>query len=159
MMVRRTWSSCREEVSALPNSWNTATSPASRCSEGTPGFRRRSTVGNCLISSTLTEVGFSGWCETLKLRCPAGRQVSTPVPANLGQYRRPSKVRASRPWYRRSHLAILRYWVPHPPVLRVRFLTFLLPNPQIRAANYRLVSLCWFRCQNVFLSVQKHSSA
>src|SRR6266481_5729998 len=107
MMVRRTWSSCSEEVSALPNSWKTATSPASRCSEGTPGFRRRSTVGNCLISSTLTEVGFSGWCETLQLRCLPGHQVSTPVPANLGQYRRRSKVRASRPWYRRSHFAIL----------------------------------------------------
>src|SRR6266403_3839436 len=72
MIVRNTWSSCREEVSALPNSWNTATSPASRCSEGRPGFLRRSTVGNCLISSTLTEVGFSGWCETLQIRCPAG---------------------------------------------------------------------------------------
>ena len=49
-------------------------------------------------------------------------------------------------------------WVPHPPVLRVRFLTFLPPNPQIRAANYRVVSPCWFQYQNVFLSVQKHST-
>src|SRR3989441_4911242 len=33
MMVRRTWSSCSEDVSAFPSSWKTATSPFSRCSE------------------------------------------------------------------------------------------------------------------------------
>jgi hypothetical protein len=36
-----------------------------------------------------------------------GHRVSTPIPANLSQYRRRSKVRASRVWYRRSHFAIL----------------------------------------------------
>ena len=35
-------------------------------------------------------------------------------------------------------------------------MTFHPPNPQIRAANYRVVSLYWFRYQNVFLSAQKH---
>src|SRR5712671_7309453 len=53
MIVRNTWSSCNDDVSAFPSSWKTATSPASRLSPGSPGFLRRSTVGNCLRSSTL----------------------------------------------------------------------------------------------------------
>src|SRR6266481_3953236 len=53
MIVRNTWSSCNDDVSALPSSWKTATSPASRLSPGSPGFLRRSTAGNCLGSSTL----------------------------------------------------------------------------------------------------------
>src|SRR6266404_5321090 len=52
IIVRSTWSSCSDEVSAFPSSWKTATSPASRLSPGCPGFRRRSTAGNCFGSST-----------------------------------------------------------------------------------------------------------
>src|SRR6266852_7049610 len=51
MMVRRTWSSWSEEVSALPSSWNTATSPTSRCP--TAGLRRLSTPVKLLGCSTL----------------------------------------------------------------------------------------------------------
>src|SRR3989454_804387 len=53
MMVRRTWSSWRDEVSALPSSWKTATSPASRWFTFTAELRRRSTPLKLLVSSTV----------------------------------------------------------------------------------------------------------
>src|SRR5580658_292740 len=43
MMVRRTWSSCSEEVSALPSSWKTVTSLLSGTFAGAPEAWRRST--------------------------------------------------------------------------------------------------------------------
>src|SRR3989442_2931659 len=53
MMVRRTWSSCSDDVSALPSSWKTATSPASRWFTFTAELRRRSTPLKLLVSSTV----------------------------------------------------------------------------------------------------------
>src|SRR5690348_6335409 len=108
MIVRRTWSSCKEEVSAFPNSWKTATSPASRCSPETAGLRRRSTAGNCFASSTL------GWSlkwmmSRFKPERRAGHNTTAAIrgePANLGQYRHQSKRGARISWYRRGHLAI-----------------------------------------------------
>src|SRR5262252_5795974 len=108
IIVRSTWSSCSDDVSAFPNSWKTATSPASRCSTGTPGFLRRSTFGNCLISSRLTFTRVSACSRHSQplypLAAPEFRHLCF---ADLGQYRRPGKSYATCQWYRRCHLAIL----------------------------------------------------
>src|SRR6266851_1680 len=108
MIVRNTWSSCNDDVSAFPSSWKTATSPASRLSPGSPGFLRRSTVGNCLGSCTL-----GGPVPSL---CVSNRAIerihdgarSFLLSAIQGQYSHAAKMCATYPWYRRGYLAIQR---------------------------------------------------
>src|SRR5215813_9623103 len=108
MIVRSTWSSCSDDVSALPSSWKTATSPASRRSSGPPALRRRSTAGNCLGSSTL---GISCPLRTrLKAVLQKHKAVGSLVESALpGQYRHRVKSDATSPLYRRCHFAIPRY--------------------------------------------------
>src|SRR5437763_3573866 len=123
MIVRRTWSSCREEVSAFPNSWKTATSPFSR-SDDVATLRRRSTAGNWFTSSTpryacplwfCNRPSFSRSCtQTCSRLQPKPAQVSrNTIPPRprlnaviLPQYRLLLKRDAICLWYRRSHLAI-----------------------------------------------------
>src|SRR5579863_682372 len=114
MIVRSTWSSCSDEVSAFPSSWKTATSPASRRSEGSPGLRRRSTFGNCLVSSTLdSPIPFSfGGRANVRIHDSVR---SFGLPAFHRQYRRAVKTEATCPWYRRCYLAIHAWSVQMHP--------------------------------------------
>src|SRR5258708_4446824 len=116
MIVRRTGSSCSEDVSAFPNSWKTATSPFSRCSDGTAGLRRRSTAGNWFTSSTRANsspLRIPGL--TMLPPCPGQPDIRLetrirPILTNAGnlrQYRLHAKRGATRSWYRRGYLAIL----------------------------------------------------
>src|SRR5215472_11586944 len=82
MIVRRTWSSWREEVSAFPNSWKTATSPFSR-SDDVATLRRRSTAGNCFTFSTRQRV-LPLWFYNPSLFSPRAHDRARPAKASSG---------------------------------------------------------------------------
>ena len=90
MIVRSTWSSCSDDVSAFPSSWKTATSPASRLSPGSPWFRRRSMAGNCFVSSTLGGPIPFAFCRVLSYEntAPFAASIFLRFTASIGTLRK-----------------------------------------------------------------------